>query len=102
MAPVHDAAERDDVEELRSLLDADPGLTSAEDWSRRQPLHRASRGGAVEAARLLLDRGDAKVPCFGGDMPCSCYGSKGVVCAARLPHMPGVGHGPAVGDTIMT
>lgn len=55
--PVHDAAKRNDVEALRQLLDADPGLLEAEDeWTGRCPLSYACEWGSVEAAQLLLDR----------------------------------------------
>lgn len=63
MAPVHDAARRNDVEALAALLDGEPSLIDAWDqvsgfpliWG--QPLHFACYDGSVEAAQLLLDRG---------------------------------------------
>lgn len=54
---VHDAAYDNDVEELRALLDGDPGLVEAEGESSWRPLHYACQGGALEAAVLLLGRG---------------------------------------------
>lgn len=61
MAPVHEAAERNDVEALRTMLDADPGLIEAEEDQQpgfhKRPLHYASQAGHMEVAELLLDRG---------------------------------------------
>lgn len=58
MAHVHGAAERNDVEALRALLDINPELVEADlEWDNSKPLHRACQEGAFEAARLLLDRG---------------------------------------------
>lgn len=59
MAPVHDAARDNDVEALRALLDADPGLIElqSEEWPHLSPLNIAGGHGHMEAARLLLDRG---------------------------------------------
>lgn len=63
MQAVHQAAARNDVDALRALLDEDPGLLekgvprggwSNEEW---RPLNYASAEGALEAVRLLLDRG---------------------------------------------
>lgn len=57
MSHVHRAAQRDDVEELRRLLDDDPGLLEAEWHLGWRPLRSASVNGSLEAARFLLDRG---------------------------------------------
>lgn len=58
MQAVHEAAERNDVEALKVLLDADPRLVDAEEdeggWG---PLHVACSAGSLDAARLLLYRG---------------------------------------------
>lgn len=62
MAPVHEVASRNDLEELRRLLDGEPGLSEADEdgsWHRDRPLHVACEEGSMEAARLLLDRGAA-------------------------------------------
>lgn len=67
MSDVHEAARRNDVEALRRLLDEDPGLVELRDEEvERQPLHVACEAGAIEAARLLLDRG-ADVSNHAGD-----------------------------------
>jgi uncharacterized protein len=55
--PVHAAAERDAVEQVRGLLDEDAGLLNRRDAHGRTPLHRAVKGSAHEAIALLLDRG---------------------------------------------
>lgn len=59
MAPVHEAALKNDVEGLRAMLDAEPGLIEAEDEtsSNCRPLHYACSRGHMEAVRLLLDGG---------------------------------------------
>jgi ankyrin repeat protein len=63
--PIHAAATRGDVAEVRRLLDADPGLVDLGDSSGASPLHRAVRGGSFETVALLLDRG-ANVHAFRG------------------------------------
>lgn len=57
MSPVHRAAERDNVEELRRLLDENPELLEAEWRLGWRPLRSASATGSLKAARFLLDRG---------------------------------------------
>lgn len=67
MAPVHEAASKNDVEKLRALLEADPDLVDEEDdeyeededWDGRRwtPLAYACEAGALEAARLLIEEG---------------------------------------------
>jgi ankyrin repeat protein len=61
MAPVHEAASENDVEELRRLLNEDPGLLEAEGdgWACGGPLHFACHAGSMEAACFLLNRGAA-------------------------------------------
>jgi len=53
----HEAAKRDQVDKLRKLLSKDENWLEKGDKYRRTPLHSASRYGAFEAARFLLDRG---------------------------------------------
>ncbi len=55
--PVHAAAARGGVGQLRRLLDDDPDLLDAGDAAGASPLHRAVRGGSHETVALLLDRG---------------------------------------------
>lgn len=58
MATVHEAARRSDVEGLRQLLSAQPGLADiGEEGGHRRPLHCACYAGCVEAVQLLLDHG---------------------------------------------
>jgi ankyrin repeat protein len=58
--PIHMAAERDDVQSVRDLLDGDATLLNRRDAGGRTPLHRAVNGPATDdfpTARLLLSRG---------------------------------------------
>ena len=55
--PIHAAITREDTNEVRRLLDADPGLVDAGNEIGASPLHRAVGRGAHEIAALLLDRG---------------------------------------------
>lgn len=60
MAPVHDAVRRNDVEALRTLLDADPGQLEEEEQEGHhdtRPLVIACSLGFVKGAELLLDWG---------------------------------------------
>ena len=60
MAPVHDAAQDNDVATLGGLLDLWPWMIEAEDEEDEDgdsPLHVACVFGSLDAARLLLDRG---------------------------------------------
>jgi len=54
---IHAAAERDDVEQVRDLLNGDATLLNRRDAGGRTPLHRAVKGSAREVIALLLDRG---------------------------------------------
>jgi ankyrin repeat protein len=54
---IHTAITRGDVDEVRRLLDADPGVVNSGDEHGASPLHRAIGGGAYEIAALLLERG---------------------------------------------
>ena len=54
---IHAAAERDDVEQVRDLLNGDSTLLNRRDAGGRTPLHRAVKGSAHEVIALLLDRG---------------------------------------------
>jgi ankyrin repeat protein len=53
----HEATKRDQVDKLRKLLSKDENWLEKRDKYQRTPLHSASRYGAFEAARFLLDRG---------------------------------------------
>jgi ankyrin repeat protein len=55
--PIHLAAERDEVQSVRELLNGDATLLNRRDAGGRTPLHRAVKGSALEAITLLLDRG---------------------------------------------
>lgn len=59
MAPVHQAAGRNDVVRLKTLLNEEPELIEAwdDDWPMGKPLHKACAAGSAEAVRLLLNRG---------------------------------------------
>lgn len=97
---VHIAARRNDVEELRRLLDATPELI----WERVEvddddfapgnfegwlPLQLACHSGAAEAAQLLLDRGaDPEAHDDEGDSPfmLACRMGRPEVVALLLRH----------------
>jgi len=53
----HEAAKRDQVNELQELLTTDENWLEKRDKYQRTPLHSAARYGALEAASFLLERG---------------------------------------------
>jgi ankyrin repeat protein len=55
--PIHLAAEADDIERVRELLDADATLLERGDSVGGTPLHRAVMGSARRVIALLLERG---------------------------------------------
>jgi ankyrin repeat protein len=55
--PIHLAAERDDVQRVRDLLEEDATVLNRRDPVGRTPLHRAAKRSAHEVIALLLDRG---------------------------------------------
>jgi uncharacterized protein len=55
--PIHVAAEANDLDRVRSLLDAEPQLVHRLDAAGGMPLHRAVAASAREMAVLLLDYG---------------------------------------------
>ena len=55
--PIHMAAENDDVEGVRNLLNEDATLLNRRDEGGGTPLHRAVKGSADEVIQLLLDSG---------------------------------------------
>jgi ankyrin repeat protein len=55
--PIHLAAEADDIERVRELLDADPTLVDRGDAAGGTPLHRAVMRSARRVIALLLERG---------------------------------------------
>ena len=55
--PIHAAITRDDVDDVRRLLDADPNLVDLGNAAGASPLHRAVGRGRHELVALLLDRG---------------------------------------------
>jgi ankyrin repeat protein len=63
--PVHTAAARGHLEQVRALLDADASLVHLGDSEGGTPLHRAILRGARDTVTLLLDRG-ADVHAFHG------------------------------------
>lgn len=63
MLGVHQAALEDDVDELRRLLDEDPGLMETADAvTQEKPLHVACYVGSMRAVGFLLDKG-ADIDC---------------------------------------
>jgi len=59
MAPIHDAAAEDDLEEVTRLIQEDPGVVDIvdEDDFGKTALHNATWSGHVEVAHYLLDPG---------------------------------------------
>jgi ankyrin repeat protein len=55
--PIHDAITRDDADEVRRLLEADPSLVTIGNAAGASPLHRAVGRGAYDLVVLLLERG---------------------------------------------
>ncbi len=69
---IFDAAATGQLEQLRTLLDADVALANAEASDGARPLHLACFFGQTEAANLLLDCGadvNVAVAAFGGVFP---------------------------------
>ena len=66
MAPIHEAAKRGDLAEVRRLVEEDPGVVHAEDGCGEQPLLYASSAGHVAVAAYLLDQGAAVNQQVGG------------------------------------
>jgi ankyrin repeat protein len=54
---IHDAAKKDDLEEVKALLKENPDLVSSKDESDETPLHLAVANGYKEMAELLLTHG---------------------------------------------
>jgi ankyrin repeat protein len=59
--PIHLAAEYDDVQRVRDLLEEDATLVNRRDSGGRTPLHRAATRSAHEVIALLLDRGADRI-----------------------------------------
>jgi hypothetical protein len=55
--PIHRAAQSDDLERVRVILDSDRSLLERGDRIGGSPLHRAVMGSARKVVSLLLDRG---------------------------------------------
>jgi ankyrin repeat protein len=55
--PIHVAADTNDLERVRQLLDAEPQLVNRADRKGGTPLHRAVQAAAHQVIELLLDRG---------------------------------------------
>lgn len=54
---VHEAAGRDDVDELKQLLEGNPDLLDARDEYGLTPLHKAAARGKLKAAQFLITKG---------------------------------------------
>lgn len=66
----HDAAKRDQVNELRKLLSKNENWLEKRDKYQRTPLHSAARFGASSAARFLVEQGaDLNVKDESGNTP---------------------------------
>ena len=80
---LHEAAGRNDVNEVRRLLAADRNGLERSDRTRRTPLHVAARYGALETARYLIDQGaKVNVRDEGGNTPlhpASLFGHASIV-----------------------
>ena len=55
--PLHDAAERGDLEKISDLLNAGASINQTDGPHGFTPLHKAALEGRVSAAELLIDRG---------------------------------------------
>jgi ankyrin repeat protein len=53
--PIHDAVQKNDVEQVRTLLKQSPSLARARDAADATPLHYVAISGNAEIAKLLLD-----------------------------------------------
>ena len=58
MAPIHEAAERGDLVEVRRLVEEDPGRLRATQQYGYLPLYIASRHGQLAVVGYLLDQGE--------------------------------------------
>ena len=93
--PIHMAAENDDVESVRELLERENAtLLNRRDDGGRTPLHRAVKGSAHDVITLLLDRG-ADIGATDGDRlasprPCSMKPRTAAAAEPRFSHRPTV------------
>ena len=56
-APIHDAAEKGNVEGVRALLEADPTSLNTKNWKGETPIFIAAEYGHLEVFKLLLEKG---------------------------------------------
>ena len=67
---IFEAVSGGDLERVRTMLAADPGLVRARDGEERTPLHFAAYGGAVAIGEVLLDGGsEIDAQDHGGESP---------------------------------
>jgi ankyrin repeat protein len=85
--PIHGAAQRNDVEQVRGMLDADGTLLNRRDAGGRTPLHRAVCGSAHGVIALLLDR-DADMDATDGAgsqaLDLAVWGRRALAATAQL------------------
>jgi len=54
---IHELAQKGDLEEVKAMIEKDPGLVNIRDKDGRTPLHWASRGVHLEVVKFLVDKG---------------------------------------------
>src|SRR2546427_12571877 len=78
-AEIHEAAMRGDLDRVRALLAADPGLINSPGQNQLTPLHFACTGGKAAVVELLISRGaDIRARSGGDATPLDPCGPRGL------------------------
>ncbi|MDR1590504.1 MAG: ankyrin repeat domain-containing protein [Puniceicoccales bacterium] len=83
--PLHTAAEVDDLEAVKILINRGAAVDARDDWGMR-PLHRAAYYGHLEVARFLIEEKGAAIDVqdMDGETPLHCATMNGYLEVARV------------------